>query len=166
MPISIYEVEQERRTITIEFGADSLTLTYRPNKLTPAKELAMLRQARAEVEAEGDEDDSALGQEIDRAEYNIKRQLDTFKELVEAWDFMGPLAQAADGGRLDLPRDVHEQQELAAYAEKHGGKLVVPPDEVVPIVPTFLRLIGSNFLMTIVSRINDDMRPKVKGRKS
>lgn len=160
MPVNIYDLADDRKTVTLDFGSDSLTVTYRPNSLTPARELAIIRQARAESEdgSEGDDD-------LERAEFNIGRQLIAFSELVEAWDFTGPLAQDKQGDRLDLPRNISDQRELAAFAESKGGKLVVPPGEVVPIRPEFLKLIGSNFLMQITAKINEDMRPNPKRQR-
>jgi hypothetical protein len=162
MPISIYDLEQERKTVTLDFGQDSLTLTYRPQALTPAKELAIMRQARSESD-----DDADDFEELERAEYNITRQLNTFTELVESWDFQGPLAVKHDGDtRLDLPRGVTDLAELESFAAEHGGKLLVSPDNVVPIQPAYLKLLGSHFLMMVIDRINQDMRPNPKRRKS
>ena len=155
MPISAFDLADDRKTATLEFGADTLTVTYRPNQMTPARELAIIRQARSEAA-----EDSGDDEELARAEYNVNRQLETFVELVEAWDFMGPLAQSSKGDRLNLPRSLTDPLELAAFAESKGGKLLVPPDEVVPIRTEFLRLIGSNFLMKVVNLLNEDMRPK------
>jgi hypothetical protein len=160
MPVNIYDLESDRKTVTLEFGSDSLTVTYKPNALTPARELAILRQARSESDDEAGDDD-----ELARAEFNISRQLLAFTELVEAWDFMGPLARDAKGDRLDIPKALTDHLEIAAYCESQGGKLVVPPEQVVPIRPEFLELIGSNFLMLITSKINEDMRPDPKRRR-
>jgi len=160
MPVNIYDLEQDRKTLTMEFGSDSLTVTYRPNKLTPARELAILRQARSESLSDENDDD----EDIERAEFNINRQLSTFSELVEAWDFLGPLAEKA-GERFDLPRDITELSEAQAFCEAHGANLVVKPGETAPIRPDVLKLIGSNFLMLVVTRINEDMRPDPKRRR-
>lgn len=162
MPVNIYDLTQDRKTVTLEIGGGQLTVTYRPNQLTPARELAMLRQARAEADESAGDDE-----ELAQAEYNVARQLETFAEIVEAWDFMGPLARHDDTGeRLDLPRDMHEPGDLADFAERHGGSLLVPPDVPVPIRPDCLVLIGSNFLMRVVALINEDMRPNPKGKRT
>lgn len=160
MPVNIFDLADDRKTVTLEFGADTLTVTYRPNQLTPARELAIIRQARADSDDDAGDDD-----ELARAQFNIERQLSAFAELVEAWDFEGPLAKDSKGDRLDLPRNLTDSLELAAFAESKGGKLVVPPGEVVPIRPDMLKLIGSNFLMQVTAKINEDMRPDPKRRR-
>lgn len=166
MPLSMYELQADRRTITLELPGGNLVVTYRPNQLTPARELAIIRQARDDVAASDAEDKNAseIAAELETAEYNISRQIANFVELVEAWDFTGPLAQASDGSRLDIPRDHMGELEAQAYAESRGGKVLVPSGHVVPIRQEFLRLMPSNFLMNISARINDDMRPNPKKR--
>lgn len=157
MPVNIYDLSADRKTITLELGAADLTVTYRPNSLTPARELAILRQARSD--SEGDDG----FEEIEQAERSIQRQIQSFIEVIEAWDFMGPLALAADGAtRLDIPRDQMGVLDAQAFAEAHGGKVLVPAEQVVPIRFEFLKLIPSNFLMTIVRKVNEDMGPKKK----
>jgi hypothetical protein len=160
VPVNIFNLTQDRKTLSIDFGADTLTVTYRPNALTPAGELAILRQARADSIEDGEDDD-----ELERAAFNISRQLEAFAELVESWDFMGPLARAKAGNRLDIPASLTDPLEVAAFVESQGGALVVPAGQVVPIRPDCLRLIGSNFLMTVTARINEDMRPNPKRQR-
>lgn len=161
MPITINALQDDRKTTTLEFGTDTLVVTYKPNALTPARELAILRQAREDSEDSSDGDYD----EIARAEFNINRQLGAFAELVEAWDFKGPLAQDKHGDRLDIPRNLTDLLEIQAFCESQGGKLMVPPDEVVPIRVEFLKLIGSNFIMQVSALINEDMRPDPKRKR-
>ena len=157
MPITIDDLAVDRKTVTLELGSGSLTVTYRPNALTPAREMFLLRAARAESE---DEEDA----ELQSAERNITRQISTFVELVESWDFLGPLA-SKNGERLDIPRDQQSSSDAEAFCELHGAKLVVPTDEPVPIKADVLRLLPSHFLMRVVVLINQDMRPNPKQRK-
>jgi hypothetical protein len=161
MPMNLYELQQERKSATLYDGR--LNLTYRPHKLTPAKELAMLRGSDV------DSDDPAV---IAQAKRNIQRQLEAFAELVEAWDFLGPLVADAEGEGVDadkLPIDLQQsgkELELEAWLEEHmpGAKVVVGSGQTCPLVPDCLKLISSNFLMQIVAQLNEDMRPNVRKR--
>jgi hypothetical protein len=158
MPVTINDLTQDRKTVTLELPGGDLTVTYRPNQLTPARELAILRQAKSDADDDSDSD------EIETAEYNINRQISTFVDLVEAWDFEGPLAKDKTGARLDIPKD--HNAEAQAYAESQAGTLMVPAGETVPIRAEFLKLLPSAFLMNLVGRINEDMRPNPKKRRS
>jgi hypothetical protein len=158
----MFELEQDRKTATITTDSGSLTVTYRPHALTPAKELAMLRVPSEAIDEDADED--AQNEAYERANQSISMQLNSFCELVEAWDFLGPLAQDAEGNYLPLPRglDSIEQQ---AYAEERGGQVVVAEGEMVPLQPRYLKLISSHLLMQVVRGINADMRPNDKRQR-
>lgn len=161
MPMNLYDLQQERKTTALFDG--KLNLTYRPHKLTPAKELAMLR---------GSDVDSDDPEVIAQAKRNISRQLEAFAELVESWDFLGPLVADADGEGVDadeLPLDLQQsgkELELEAWLEENmpGAKVKVAAGESCPLKPDYLKLVSSNFLMQIVAQLNEDMRPNVRKR--
>lgn len=164
MPISLYDLHSDRKTVTLDIAGGQLTVTYKPNALTPARELALIRQARDDVTREDDDDPEA--RELEAAEFNINKQITTFCEVVEAWDFEGPLAVDKEGLRLDLPRDQQGLLESQAFAESQGGKIVVPAGETVPLRQEFLRILPSHFLMEVQRLINEDMRPNRKRPRS
>lgn len=160
MPMSMFDLSQERKTTTLFDG--KLNLTYRPHKLTPARELAMLRASEGEVT---DKDPAALA----KAKAAVQRQLQSFAELVEAWDFLGPLAEDTHGDSIELPPfRPGDDLELASWLEENhpGAQVVVNIGDPVPLEPRYLRLISSQFLMLIIAELNEDMRPNVRRRDS
>lgn len=157
MPLNLFDLDQDRKQLTIEFAGGTVSLVYRPNQLTPARELGILRAASADVDPDDDE-------AISNAEQAITRQIEGFVELVESWDVEGPLAVDAYGQRLKIPAD--QQTNPQGYVESMGGRLVVEPGQIVPIKAEVLRLMASNVLMTISRKINEDMAPNPKRRRS
>ena len=156
MPVSIYDLVEDRKTIRIP-GYD-LSVTYRPNSLTPAKELLLLQTSPDDEDEEEDEDNA-------RAKRNIIRQIRGFCDLVEAWDFLGPLAEK-DGARLDIPKGQEGDLESQAWVEDQGGQLLIPTGQPVPIQEKYLVLLPGFFIVNIIRAINEDMTPKKKpGRR-
>lgn len=165
MPVNIFDLVEDRKEASLEIGVNVLNVRYRPNQLTPAREMAMLRQAASDNAAEDDASDDEVA--IATAQRNIDRQIGTFAELVEWWDFEGPLARGADGERLHIPRDMTGPLESQAFVEQHpGAELLVRSGDIVPATPEYLRLLPSHFLMLVVNLINEDMRPKQKRRRN
>jgi len=155
MPVNIYDLVEDRKTLRV--SQYDLTLTYRPNSLTPAKELALLKTTDPDAD-----DDEAIAM----VEANVKRQIQGFADLVEAWDFTGPLAKDADGGRLDIPKALNnEPLEAQAYVEDKGGKLLVKAGDIVPIQVENLMLLPGYFIVSLIRAINEDMTPDPKSRK-
>jgi len=156
MPTTLFDVVADRRTASFDVHGHQVTVTYRPNSLTPAREVAILRQSAEDVTDDELED-------LARAESLVTRQVETFAELVESWDLYGPLA-VKDGARLEIPQ---EQRETARdWVEAQGGRLLAAHDQPVPINGECLRLIPSYFLVSLVEKINQDMRPDPKRRRS
>lgn len=155
MPLSIFDLQSDRKTFTIP--ELDLTVTYRPNQLTPARELAILRSSALP----DDEDD--IDELLAAGERNVKRQIDAFCQLVESWDLMGPLVADADGQLMEGVNPNHEGWERAV--EERGGTIVVPAGQVIALTPDNLRVLPSHFLATVTEAINKDMRPDPKKRK-
>lgn len=160
MPINIFELTDDRKTVTIPVGSSGgqMTLTYRPNSLTPARELAIMRRAELELDDEGDDDQDAA-----RVQRNIERQISTFLELVESWDFEGPLARDVHGDAVKFP--IEARHDPAGYCAEHGHELLVPAGQVIPLTYDNLVVIPSHFLLGIVEAVNKDMRPDPKRKR-
>lgn len=154
MPVNIFELQSDRRTVKVD--KYDLTVTYRPNQMTPARELAILRASAIS------DDDDDVDELLANGERNVKRQIDAFVELVESWDFMGPLA--ADGEGQLLPVDPN-REDIEGYVASMGGTLLVPAGQVVPLKADYLRIIPSFFLTDVTIAINEDLRPDPKKRR-
>jgi hypothetical protein len=157
MPVNIYELQEDRKTFLID--KYQLTVTYRPNELTPARELAMLRQS-AVTDEDGDDE---IDEQIRNAERNINRQIEALIALIESWDCMGPLAVTPEGELMRIPRDQFDDAEQ--YVADHGGTLLVPTGHPIPLRHDCLVLLGSFFLTEVMEAINKDLRPDPKKRK-
>lgn len=138
--LSIADLIRQRRSFDFDSELGSITVTYRPYQMTPAREAEI---ARISAEAADDDDN----QDVQETEQGITKIVQQFCEVVESIGLMGPL---------------HEGYDAANGAPI--GKELVPEGMPVPVKPEIVKHFSSAFIVDILVAVGRDARPKGKRR--
>ena len=101
--------------------------------MTPAREAEL---ARLGDDVEADLREEGEGETTAQTEAGLRKLIEQFCTIVEAWDLVGPLSNRAT------------------------GELIVAEDEPVPVNLETMRYVSSYFMVQVLNGIRDDIRPK------